>query len=68
MADPANANFTLLSSSPLIDAGVNAGITTDYIGAIRPQGAGYDIGAYEYPSGGSGDITPPSAPTGVTAS
>jgi len=68
MTNPANANFILLSSSPLIDAGINVGITTDYIGAVRPQGAGYDIGAYEYPSGGSGDITPPSAPTGVTVS
>ena len=68
MADPANANFILLSSSPLIDAGINVGITNDYIGTSRPQGAGYDIGAYEYPSGGSGDITPPSAPTGVTVS
>jgi len=68
MADPANANFILLSSSPLIDAGINVGITNDYIGTSRPQGAGFDIGAYEYPSGGGGDITPPSAPTGVMVS
>ena len=58
MVDPANADFTLKSGSPLIDAGIDAGITTDYLGNTRPQGSGYDIGAYEYTSGG-GDTTPP---------
>ena len=67
--DPSNSNFLKLSpTSPAINKGVNVGITNDYIGTSRPQGTGYDIGAYEYPSGGSGDITPPSAPTGVTVS
>lgn len=38
-------------NSPAIDAGVNAaslGIIGDQRGAFRPQGAGYDIGAYEF--------------------
>jgi len=39
----------LLEGSPAIDAGVCvAGITTDQRGVTRPQGAGCDIGAYEW--------------------
>jgi hypothetical protein len=45
---PENADFRLLSNSPLIDAGDNVGVTTDYAGKSRPKGGGYDIGAYEY--------------------
>jgi len=62
-----SSDFLKLSTnSPAIDAGVTiSSITTDFFGTSRPQGTGYDIGAYEYPSGGSGDITSPSAPTGV---
>ena len=65
--DPLSSDFLKLSTnSPAIDAGVTiSSITTDFFGTSRPQGTGYDIGAYEYPSGGSGDITSPSAPTGV---
>ena len=46
--DPANHNFHLLANSPAIDAGTNTGIATDYDGTARPQGAAYEIGAYEY--------------------
>ena len=50
-ADPANANFALLPGSPLIDAGANAaqwGVTVAQLDVARPQGAGYDIGAFEF--------------------
>lgn len=42
------SDFELLPSSPAIDQGspTNAP-ATDYNGSIRPQGLGYDIGAYE---------------------
>ncbi|MGA7991928.1 MAG: choice-of-anchor Q domain-containing protein [Thermoanaerobaculia bacterium] len=39
----------LLAGSPAIDAGTGAGApAVDQRGVSRPQGAGYDIGAYEY--------------------
>jgi parallel beta-helix repeat protein len=46
--------FTVTGSSPAIDAGVTlAGVSADYFGTSRPQGAAPDIGGYEYvaPSG-----------------
>lgn len=45
---PASGNFQLQGTSPCIDAGTNSGVTTDFMGRVRPLGAGYDIGAYEY--------------------
>jgi hypothetical protein len=43
------SNFHLNATSPAINA-ANAtfGVTTDYDGTQRPNGAGYDVGAYEY--------------------
>lgn len=46
--DPSNYDFHSQGSSPAIDAGVDIGLTTDFDGKPRPQGAGYDIGVYEY--------------------
>jgi predicted outer membrane repeat protein len=37
----------LLGSSACIDAGQNIGVAVDYDGNVRPQGAGYDMGAFE---------------------
>ena len=48
--DPANENFLWLSvDSPAKDAGIKiSSVKTDRIGTIRPQGIGYDLGAYEW--------------------
>jgi len=56
MADPLlDANHVPGAGSPAIDAGVDPAtvgvtVTTDYNGDPRPQGAAYDIGAYESPA------------------
>jgi hypothetical protein len=44
----AGGDFTLQATSPAIDAGADVGLTSDYQGTAVPQGAGPDIGAYEY--------------------
>jgi predicted outer membrane repeat protein len=47
--NPAAGDYHLADGSPAIDAGANVGVTTDLDGVTRPQGKGYDIGAYETP-------------------
>ncbi|MCQ3975701.1 MAG: hypothetical protein DPW09_19875 [Anaerolineae bacterium] len=47
---PAQGDFHLSANSPARDAGTNIGITVDLEGAVRPQGPGFDIGAYEFGS------------------
>lgn len=52
--DAANGDYTLASTSPLIDAGIDVSenytlATTDLFGTTRPQGTAYDLGAYECP-------------------
>lgn len=58
--NPSADDYSLQSDSPAVDAGINLsfeGITVDYMGIARPQGSGYDIGAYEFVS------EPPDTPT-----
>jgi hypothetical protein len=47
--NPSSTDFHLGQGSPAIDAGIAlADVSNDFDGVPRPQGAGYDIGAYEY--------------------
>ncbi len=60
-------DFHLMPGSLAINAGTPEGApSTDFEGNPRPQGAGYDIGAYEYAL--DGDTTPPTVPAGLTVS
>jgi MYXO-CTERM domain-containing protein len=52
-------NLKLAPTSPAVDSGATtAAVTHDFVGAPRPFGSGYDIGAFEYgataPDGGVG--------------
>lgn len=63
--DAAAKDFRLLSSSPAIDAGKNMGaysINFDLDDKSRPNGSAFDIGAYEFQSGG------PTSDAGATKS
>ncbi|MCX7003261.1 MAG: hypothetical protein NTV22_08315 [bacterium] len=46
-ANPAVLDFALTHGSPCVDTGIPAGVTWDCIGAPRPMGITYDMGAYE---------------------
>ena len=61
--DASSANFKLQSNSPMINAGTPIGlVTTDIDGAARNQGGAYDMGAYEFTSGGPIPPTPTGNP------
>lgn len=54
--DAAQGNFRLADGSPAIDQGVALGdVRADLDGVPRPQGAAWDVGAYERPLGGYPD-------------
>ncbi len=49
LVNPGGGDYHLKVSSPCINKGTSSGApSADLDGAKRPQGAGYDIGAYEY--------------------
>jgi len=43
-----DSTYHLRPGSPAINAGMDAGVTTDIDGDARPKGSGYDIGADEF--------------------
>ena len=54
LASPSTGDYRLCPGSPAIDAGIPlATVKDDFDGRSRPQGAGYDIGAYEYAGSGA---------------
>jgi hypothetical protein len=59
-------DFHLQSSSPAVDAGVNAGVGTDFDGILRPQGKAFDIGAFEFLTGAALKPNPPASLAGVS--
>jgi len=68
--DIAARDLRLSSTSPAIDAGSTiSGLAYDYSAVPRPQGAAYDLGAYEYVSGSTPTdpltITTATLPDGV---
>lgn len=67
LANPSAANFHLTSVSPAIDAGTVVGTTVDLDGNARPQGAAYDMGAYEYQVGVVAQPSPTATKVPATA-
>jgi len=62
--DAAGGDFHLRSGSPCIDAGIALPeVTNDFEGNPRPQGAGCDIGAYEYTGEAQPTATPQPTPS-----
>ncbi len=66
--DPSNYNYRLKSGSPAINAGAAVSVDHDIDGNSRPQGGAYDIGAFEYTSGGSVTPRPTSTPISTPTS
>ena len=61
---PSGADFHLQEGSPAIDKGSSVDApSTDFDANSRPQGQGYDIGAFEY---GSGSVTTTIGPSTTT--
>jgi Bacterial Ig domain/Pel9A-like, right handed beta helix region/Right handed beta helix region len=61
LADPAKLNFRLTSSSPAINqADASVSPSVDHEGTARPQGGGFDSGAFEF--GGQGTSNDTAAP------
>lgn len=62
-------DFRLKSTSAMIDVGTTEAVNApdDIFGTARPQGAAYDVGAFEYVSGGGGGGFMPRPPQRLLA-
>jgi len=54
--DPGGGDYHISPDSAAVNAGVDAGVTTDVDGDPRPVGSGYDIGADEYSASAPGSF------------
>ena len=48
LSNPEGLDFHLAGGSPATDAGAASDLAFDFAGIFRPQGAGMDVGAYEF--------------------
>lgn len=65
-ANPDSEDLHLVAGSACIDGGTaTMASSEDYDGITRPQGAGYDIGAFEYISVSANETTAPSSIRGM---
>jgi parallel beta-helix repeat protein len=55
---PLAYDFRLRIGSRAIDSGTAVPVAADLAGVARPQGSGWDIGAYEFTSNGAGPLPP----------
>jgi parallel beta-helix repeat protein len=61
-ANPSGGDFRLQPGSPAIDVGTTIAIVvSDLRGMLRPQGSGFDVGAYEFVT----SVPPPMPPMNV---
>ncbi|MEP7308708.1 MAG: right-handed parallel beta-helix repeat-containing protein [Acidobacteriota bacterium] len=68
-ANAGGADFRLRSDSPAIDQGAFLDtVPFDMAGVARPQGNGYDIGAYEFSGTSSSPTSPPTSAPGTSVS
>jgi Right handed beta helix region len=58
--DSANHDYHLQAGSPAIDTGIAVDVTNDFDNGLRPQGAGFDLGAFEVQSSSQPTHTPTS--------